>query len=70
MIIFILSLFSSYHLFNKSLSLFITTTGSLHPFKISSFAFNIFSLEPRFPMCDVPIFVIIQMSGFAIELNN
>ena len=40
------------------------------PSSISSFAFNIFSLEPRFPMCDVPIFDITHSVGFAICVSS
>ena len=64
--IFIWSLFSSYHLCNKSLSLLITIYGFCAPSNISNFAFNIFSLDPKFPICDVPIFVIMHIFGFAI----
>jgi len=69
-IIFFFVLFSSYHWCNKSLSLFIIIVGFLAPFNISNFAFKIFSLEPKFPICDVPTFVIIHILGFAILLNN
>ena len=41
-----------------------------NPSNISNFAFNIFSLEPKFPICDVPIFVITQPVGFAIFVSK
>ena len=66
----IFSLFSSYHLCNKSLSLFMITLGIFIPSRISSFAFNIFSLDPKFPICDVPILVITAKVGFAIFVNK
>ena len=51
------------------MSLFITKTFLFIPSKISSFAFNMFSLEPRFPICDVPMFVITAIVGFAIFVS-
>jgi len=39
------------------------------PSRISSLAFNIFSLEPKFPICDVPTLVITDIVGFAIFVN-
>ena len=40
-----------------------------NPSRISNFAFNIFSLEPSIPMCEVPILVITANVGFAILVN-
>ena len=53
----------------KYKTLLTTRTFLSIPSNISNLAFNIFSLEPKFPICDVPIFVIIDIVGFAIFVN-
>ena len=40
------------------------------PSSISSFAFNMFSLEPKFPICDVPIFDITHNVGLATLVSS
>ena len=66
----ILFLFFSYHLCNKSLSLLIIILGTIIPSNISNLAFNIFSLDPKLPICDVPILVITAKVGLAISVSR
>jgi len=44
--------------------------GIFIPSNISNLAFNMFSLEPKFPICEVPIFVITANVGFAILVKR
>ena len=52
------------------ISLLIITFGKSIPSNISNFAFKIFSLEPKIPICEVPILVIMDSVGFAILVNK